>query len=269
MVEIRAAFDGRETTINNENQYINAEIPYFVFDTTDEEAAIDYAWANTPEFFNGLQRTQIEIDERISETVVSLTVYYESKSSGSPGGTVPAPVSTFSTSGGLQHITQSKNTINSYPPTAEDYKGAIGYDGENVQGVDITVPVFNFSETRYYPNSVVTNAFKANLGRKTGKINSNSFRSYDPGEVLFLGAEGQRQGDSSFDLWEITYQFAVQENRQNFEVGDITVTALKKGWDYLWVRYAKSVGTNEVLKRPVAVYIERVYEETDFSTLGL
>jgi hypothetical protein len=45
----------------------------------------------------------------------------------------------------------------------------------------------------------------------------------------------------------------------------------KKGWEYLWVRYADSEDANAkmLVKKPVAVYIERVYEEGDFAALGI
>src|SRR5262245_6293465 len=51
----------------------------------------------------------------------------------------------FDTSGGTQHITQSRQTINKYAPpgkTAPDFGGAIGVTHDSVEGVDITVPVF-------------------------------------------------------------------------------------------------------------------------------
>jgi hypothetical protein len=79
-----------------------------------------------------------------------------------------------------------------------------------------------------------------------------------------------RRGDRREDLWEITYRFAVSQNRSSFTVGGIAV-ATKLGWDYLWVRYADEVddALKQVVKKPVAVYIEKVYYGTDFSGLGI
>ena len=47
--------------------------------------------------------------------------------------------------------------------------------------------------------------------------------------------------------------------------------ARKYGWDYLWVRYADKVAENgkNVVKKPVAAYVEMVYPEGDFGRLGL
>jgi hypothetical protein len=52
-------------------------------------------------------------------------------------------------------------------------------------------------------------------------------------------------------------------------VGDLTVTE-KKGWDYLWVRYADDVKDKKTLvKKPIAAYIEKVYERKDLGNLGI
>ena len=56
----------------------------------------------------------------------------------------------------------------------------------------------------------------------------------------------------------------------NLHVGDIVV-ASKKGWEYLWVRYedAEDDAANVLVKKPTAAYVEKVYEDGDFSVLGL
>ena len=53
-------------------------------------------------------------------------------------------------------------------------------------------------------------------------------------------------------------------------VGPITGIA-KKGWEYMWVRYADSEDTvaKAIVKKPIAAYIEKVYDEGDFSLLGI
>lgn len=53
-------------------------------------------------------------------------------------------------------------------------------------------------------------------------------------------------------------------------MGNITGIS-KKGWEYLWVRYvdAEDAAAKAFVKKPQAVYVERVYEEGDFSGLGI
>jgi hypothetical protein len=69
----------------------------------------------------------------------------------------------FSIGGGSQRITQSIATVNSYAPsglTAPDYNGAIGVSDRGVEGVEIEAKVFAFSETHYFADSLVTEAYK-------------------------------------------------------------------------------------------------------------
>jgi hypothetical protein len=98
-------------------------------------------------------------------------------------------------------------------------------------------------------------------------VNNAAFKGFAAGEVLFLGASGSKRGEED---WEITFRFAASPNRANFQVGPITV-ASKKGWKYLWVRYADAEdATAKVLvKRSVAAYVEKVYPEGNFAGLGI
>ena len=181
---------------------------------------------------------------------------------------VLGPSTTFETSGGTQHITQSLQTTARYarpgkvPP---DFQGAIGVNGDAVEGTDITVPVFHFSETYSIPAELVTHAYKVVLFRMTARFNNAPFKGFAAGEVLFLGASGSRRG---IEKWELTYQFAASPNAVGLKVGDIVGIA-KKGWEYLWVRYADVEDQKVLIKQPESVHIERVYEPGDFSLLGI
>jgi hypothetical protein len=45
----------------------------------------------------------------------------------------------------------------------------------------------------------------------------------------------------------------------------------KKGWEYLWVRHSDQEDTaaKALVKRPIAAYVERVYESGSFAALQL
>jgi len=192
---------------------------------------------------------------------------------GSPENQEPdrsEPQWSFDTGGGSQHITQSIATTNRYAPagkTAPDFKGAIGATADAVEGVDITVPVYNFSETHYLDHAAVTPAYKAALFALTGKTNASAFRGFEAGEVLFLGASGSRRGQGE---WEIAFRFAASPNVTGRTGGDISGID-KRGWEYLWVRYedAEDAAAKALVKKPLAVYVEQVYEEGDFAGLGI
>jgi len=136
---------------------------------------------------------------------------------------------------------------------------------DSVEGTDITVPVYAFTETHYIPDALVTAAYKATLFSLTGRTNKSTFKGFQPGEVLFLGATGTKRGT---DDWEITFRFAASPNVTGITIGDIQNIA-KGGWSYLWVRYSDAESEQVLVKQPIAVYVEQVYEEGEFSGLGI
>jgi len=248
----------------------SAEFTYSLSGTASESAAKSAALAGTAGTYDGLTRQTIDLEPVWVDTVAgdgrwTATVRYG----------LQEPVQTdqstyqFDTGGGSRHITNSLETVHRYAAsgTAPDYRGAVGVTADGVEGVDITVPVYNFSETHYKADSFVTPAYKAKLFALTGKVNGGPFKGFAAGEVLFLGASGSKRGA---DQWEIAFRFAASPNRTGLAVGDITGIA-KNGWEYLWVRYEdqEDAAAKALVKRPVAAYVERVYEGGDFSDLGI
>ena len=166
------------------------------------------------------------------------------------------------------HITQSIETIHKIGQagdTAPDYKGAINVTDDSVDGCDISVPIYNWSETHWVPHASVTNTYIGKLFHLTGKVNNAAFRTFEAGEVLFLGASGSRRGSAD---WEITFRFSAKPNKTNIHVGDLTVPN-KKGWEYLWVRYheVEDTAAKMMVMKPHSAYVEKVYEDGDFSDL--
>ena len=177
----------------------------------------------------------------------------------------------FDTGGGTMHRNQSIKTVSKVPNDAPDFNGAIEVDNEgNVNGVDVTMPVLNFTETHTMNGSRVTTSYKKTVAALTGTVNSSGFRGFSAGEVLFLGASGTKRSKKPNAPWEITFRFAVSPNQSSLQVGKLKVPN-KRGWDYLWVRYADKVADNRknVIKEPVAAYVEQVYPTGDFGNLGL
>jgi len=266
-IEVTEKVDSRESTAGNN---ATVDLKYLVTGTASDLEAKDALALFSPVGYDGLVRQSRHI-EPIGDPTVSLawegTVRY--------GVSEPPPETgessfSFDTGGGTQHITQSIETINYYASageTAPDFHGAVGVTRDSVEGVDIALPVYNFSETHYFANSAVTDSYKALLFHKTGMYNNDSFKGFSPGEVLFLGASGSKRGAGD---WEISFRFAASQNRDDIMVGGIGPIA-KKGWEYLWVRYedAEDTAAKALIKKPVAVYIEKVYYGTDFTSLGI
>ena len=257
-ITIDEKFDSREAT---EGESPGVELRYVVQGTDDDLQVKSLVAATAPAIYDGLKRDGYTI-KPLGGGVWECAVQYVRFVSESQF--------TFDTGGGTQHITQSLATVQAKAPpgkVAPNFQGAIGVTHDNVEGVDITVPVYNFTETHYFDDLLVTGAYKAALFFLTGKVNVAAFRGFAPGEVLFLGASGSKRGR---DDWEITFRFAASPNVTGLTVGNIAGIN-KSGWDYLWVRYADAEDTNAkaLVKRPIAAYVERVYEFGDFSALGI
>ncbi|MFM7932438.1 MAG: hypothetical protein ACKO9Q_32370 [Pirellula sp.] len=176
----------------------------------------------------------------------------------------------FDTGGGTQHVTQSIANVGKYAATgftAPDFMGAIGVTDDRVEGTDITVPVFNFTETHYIEKALVTGAYKLALFSLTGKVNGSGFKGFAKGEVLFLGASGSKRG---LDDWEITFRFAASPNVAGLSLGSISGIS-KEGWQYLWVRFIddEDPTAKALIKRPVSAYVEQVYSYGNFANLGI
>ncbi|QNN24030.1 hypothetical protein HED60_17720 [Planctomycetales bacterium ZRK34] len=188
----------------------SAELLYLIRGTSDDAVARSSLSAAAPVTHDGLPISNIEVEE-----LEGLDAYLGTVQYAPPDFEPPAePSFSFDTSGGTQHITQSLGTVGMYPApggNAPNFGGAIGVTQDSVEGVDITIPVYTFSETHYLSAGTVTNAYKGTLFNLTGKVNSGGFKGLAAGECLFLGASGSQRGVG--EDWEITFRFAGSPNK--------------------------------------------------------
>ena len=260
-VTIDEKFDSRESTVGIESPSI--DLLYIVQGTDDDGTVRSTVEAMIPIVYGGLPFQDYHISPQ-GAGVWEVSARYGKKD---PKETGESSFS-FDTGGGTTHVTQSLQTTNKYAPagkTAPNFKGAIGVTHDSVEGTDVTIPVYNFTETHYIPIASVTGAYKATLFGLTGRTNNGGFKGFAAGEVLFLGASGSQRGE---DDWEITFRFAASPNVSGLSVGDISGIN-KKGWEYLWVRYADAEDENVLVKQPIAAYVEKVYDEGNFAGLGI
>lgn len=175
----------------------------------------------------------------------------------------------FDTTGGTQHMTQAFEESR-YGTDAVDQKKAIAVDSNGVNGVDVIVPQLQWQETYEVPDAYVTSAWIRGVAGVTGTTNNATFRGFERGEVLFVGCTGSHEWDEQKGNgpWSLSFRFIASKNVTNETVGDITGIS-KRGHEYLWVRYEEDVTGSQLLKKPKAVYVNRVYRESDFSLLGI
>ena len=272
---VEEAYSERDQTVNAKGEVTEIEIPYLVFEAENEDAALAAARSKAASHtVSGMVLDEVEVTERVNRDTWKVKAIWKDEDSDDPDDPDEDEETTsfaFDTGGGTMHRNQSLKTVSKVPNDAPDFNGAIEVDNEgNVNGVDVTMPVLNFTETRTMNGSRVTTSYKKTVAALTGTVNSSSFRGFSAGEVLFLGASGTKRSKKPNAPWEITFRFAVSPNQSSLQVGKLKVSN-KKGWDYLWVRYADKVAENRknVIKEPVAAYVEQVYPTGDFGNLGL
>jgi hypothetical protein len=183
----------------------------------------------------------------------------------------------FSTKGGRNRVTKSLETISRHWIAAKDdpapnLKGAIEYDGERVNGVEIYVPNLSFDITAYYDPPDVTTEFMRDLARATPRYNSDNWLGFDPGEVLFIGSTGD--GDIPLVSGQrvapiaVTHSFECSENVVNldaqFDEGSPQVSIDAKGFEYVWYRFKKDHNDTQPLMTPRHAYVERLYKPLAF-----
>jgi hypothetical protein len=215
----------------------------------------------------------------LGDNAWQLTISYSKD--GAEDGTDPLKrARSFDTTGGTQHITQAESEVG-YPSGfgGANYQFmAIGVDANGVNGVDVVVPQLQWQEQYDVPNAYVTSDYIKSLASLTGTVNNAAFRGFAIGEVLFIGCSGSQEWDDQKGRgpWNLSYRFIASPNAGAGQtlparsIGDITGIE-KKGHEYLWVKYEESVSGagNALLKKPKAVYVNKVYREGNFSSLGI
>jgi hypothetical protein len=245
-----------------------AELSFLIHGTADEALALQELQMQAPGSYSGLPRRNVTVAPMAPLAWLG-RASYALKDTLPPqptGGSTFA----FDTTGGQQHITHALSSISRHAAPgdiAPDFQGAIGVTDSSVEGVDITVPVYRWSETHYLPDSQVTEAYKGVLFGLTGTVNDDVFKGFAAGECLFLGASGSKR---SSDDWEIAFRFAGSPNVSGLTIGEI-VGISKKGWEYLWVRYESDVDdtANRLIQKPSSVHVEQVYRSGNFTLLGI
>lgn len=195
------------------------------------------------------------------------------------------------TTGGTDHIYQSIKTRAAqaipanYSGTVQDYGGAINVSKKGVEGCDIVVPIFNFTVECCYNligrtfnfNGVGVLPWLNDIYSLTGQKNSAKFSATDSftgmnitlmaGQCLYRGATmGASRSDGAL---EIVHNFGASPDKVLY--GGANPATAGSGWDYLWRLYrdVASATPPVVVKKPIAEYLEQVYQEGDFGVLRI
>lgn len=268
-------------------KYSSGSIEYVVTDASAEHEAIVAVRGAVGTTYKGMRLTSISVSERLDDTSWRIRVDY-SKGSGSDGGEEegdrPPSSSSFDFSTTTRTLKQSVRTLGRFATqeitarggSAPSYGGLINVKNsggkQEVEGVEVVSPQFEFSETHHFFPRELTTAYKKTLAGMVGCINSKAFRGYEAGEVLFMGVSGSREGEHRDDTWALSFKFAVKLTERNV-VFHGTPVGDKPGWAYAWftdfdAREMQSAGQRR-RRKPAYLYIEQVYYADDFKKLGI
>ena len=280
MARVEQSFEAHTKSIDKNGKLLSAEVPYIVFEATDEDDALQAVLDAAPETieFNGSQirLSSIEIDERCNAEVYKVNVSYEKSSSSSSDdkGNDVMEIS-FSSGGGTKHIVRSlgwkEYGMKAYLNQAGDN---IGWDGElkgkrEFAGIDVPTSNLQLTLTVTRKMSALDSKWQRNIAGLTGKVNDKKFQGYERGEVLFNGASFSGAEDA--DEVKVSYNFSIQLNETNVSLGKLEsgteIFATKLGWQYSsciqkWNEEKQSM-VNKLFR------LDTVLKFGDFSKLGI
>lgn len=182
----------------------------------------------------------------------------------------------FDTTGGKEQVIHG-TLINSQaapgtgappdPGTLINWNGKHG-DRFHVAGTPKIVPAMRESCMAVFRNSDMTGTFRRTVMELTGCVNNEAFRSWEPGEVLFLGASSGLPFKNAHGtlIIEVTFRFAVRANRKMLEIGGVKLGPAE-GWDVPWSIMAPN--TAGYSPAAIGVYLSSIYEKGDFSALKI
>ena len=231
----------------------------------------------------------IQIDEQESVSTYTASVKYSRKGDTreaeetSPNNPERARLS-WSTKGGTGKLSYSKETVwkesasnvgGGYG-TPPDYAGGLNVKNGAVEPVDIIAPAMHVTLTCKLPWYVVNDNFIRSFYDLTGTVNSNALWWFKPGELLFKGVNGDPEDKVNsatggvMRWYNLNFEFEGMPNIARGDPRGIVPpfgSIPKDGWDYLWIlrEDRKDPTDNKVRSKPIAVYVERVYDRKSFA----
>ena len=158
-------------------------------------------------------------------------------------------------------------------PVPPDPGALINWNGKtgesfHAAGTVKVVPAMRESCVAVFRNSDMTGDFRRRIMQLTGKVNDKMFHSWQPGEVLFLGAASSVpfRNDRGVMIIEITFRFAIRPNLTELTVSGVEMGPAE-GWDVPWSIMAPN--TAGYSPAAVGVYVSSIYEKGDSSALKI
>lgn len=254
----------------------SARLFYLVTNTEDELTA--YALVQTvlqPSYF-GFYLTRFTLSHAGAGTWDVVVTY---------AGTVPQTDGTttyeLDFTGGTEKRRQSLGTQSfsgGDPTMIPNFMGAINVHDGQVEGVEVIVPKLMVTVTKYYSVQTLLAQQMQAIKNLEGHLNQRTFTlllnngqtlQAAPGEALFHGAPVKQKGSES---WAFSWKFSMGATETvsiTFVGNPVAQTFQKLPFSYLWVVYQPAVSNGLLVRQPLYAYLEKVYPDGDFSTLGV
>lgn len=204
-----------------------------------------------------LYRTGVEGRDQVGNGLWVVTVRYEGNEFELAVGQKRVR---WDTTGGTRHILNALEHIETYDEsgstTTDDWDGLLGWDGQQLNGADVPVPLFNFEIDIALAD---ISGLAATVKSLVGKTNNASFYDHAAGEALFLGA---RRNDRGNGIKDVTMCFAGGDNLTSVACGPITIAAVG-AWELV------SIARDPNTSVPKRIYLDRVLNDGNFALLGV
>jgi len=280
-VRVSEHYKAHGTVMNGKGKFTQIEATYIADGTEDDEAALTAVRNSVPSEQKGLPIDELEVTSREGQRIFLVTVTWKEEESSSgrkeddddeeddDDNDVDERTVSFDCGGGSMHLTHSYGQRIAYG--TKDAGGAIGWNGKtgaemSITGVDVPTAQLRETYTRRMKLSKITTSFKRKVAKLVGKVNSGTFKGWNPGEVMFLGMSYSCPAKKDTRVI-VTFNFAVQVNEEANVCGK---RVSKRGFEYAWGLSSAGVGRTGAPTATVeAIYVDQVCLYDSFSALGL
>ena len=276
---VKRLSEGSETW-NLDGTCDSAEIPFFIINPDSKSAAISAAQTAAPSTYGNLPLAKLRFDGFDNDGNITVIAVYEKQDSGDGGyDETDEPTVNFDCSTGTLHVTEPISQVCVYSAdgpaesAAEAAAIPIGWNGKfgsesEAAGVDISTGELKETYTKVLSRSTVTgDAWKRKIADLVGKVNSSSFKGWQPGEVMFLGASYSAPLKGVTKV-QVSFHFAIHLNESNVKVSGQTISSCD-GYEYLWAISSDKAESGKLTKKVKKIYKAVVCQSASFSTLGL
>lgn len=257
------------------------ELKYFVIGNAPKKEVMLAVWNDAPSELDGLRKDSIRFEGYDDDHNAEFTVAYKKSSSGSTPDTdeEEEPTVSFNCGGGTRHVKYAISqrfcrSSSSSPPEIDigngiNWNGRTGADSD-FSGVDL--PDGNLQETysKVMSMSQLTTAFRRKVASFVGCVNSNRFKGWEPGEVMFMGCSFSGI-DKRREKVTVNFNFSIKINEKKAKLLDVPLGDVQ-GWDYVWplkFRYLYDHDRNKLSTKLDGAYVATVCVRKNFSELGV